>query len=92
MFDWIANLGNLPETIATLAVFTVCLILVLRYLSKNVVEPFKVLVGNHMKHLADDQKADRDERIAMRGAIERQTEALDRQTEQFRDLCGRLKG
>ena len=36
---WIDSLGGLPETVATLVVFVVCLILVIRSILKRVVDP-----------------------------------------------------
>jgi len=90
MWDWLKYLGELPSIAGALVVFTFCLYLILKYLSKNVVEPFKTLVGNHMAHLSEDQKADRDERTAMRGASDEQTKAIMSQAETFRALCEKL--
>ena len=91
MFDWVRFLGELPTIVAALVVFACCLILVLKYLTKNVVDPFKVLVSNHMAHLSEDQRADREERAKMRESIDRQTVAIQSQADAFHRVCDKIE-
>jgi len=89
---WVADLASLPAVVAILVVFTVCLVAVIRYVSKHVVSPFKLLIGNHLEHMIDEQKEDRVERQKMRDSLDRQTTALGEQSAEFRRLCERLNG
>ena len=87
---WVADLSSLPAVVAVLVVFTVCLAAIIRYISKHVVDPFKMLIGNHLEHLTAEHKDDRIERSKMRESLEKQTRALDQQAHQFEKLCDRL--
>jgi len=89
---WVADLESLPVIVAILVVFTACLSLVIRYISKHVVSPFKILIGNHLEHLTAEQKEDRLERCKMREALEKQTEVMTEQSYEFRRLCERING
>lgn len=88
---WVGSLQNLPVIVAVLVVFTFCLLGVVRYISKHVVEPFKIIIGNHLNHLTAEQKEDRIERGKMREALSEQTKAIGEQSATFRELCYRLK-
>jgi len=89
---WVKDLASLPSVVAILVVFTVCIGLVIRYISKHVVSPFKLLIGNHLDHMVDEQIEDRHERAKMRESLDKQTKALGEQSMEFRRLCERLNG
>jgi len=89
---WVADLASLPAVVAILVVFTACLIGVIRYVGKRVVDPFETLIGNHLEHLTEEQKEDRTERIKMRESLDKQTLSLNEQAAEFRRLCERFNG
>ena len=89
--SWIQYLSGMPGYIAILVVFAFCLIAVIRYLMKNVVDPFKLIVGNHLTHLMQEQEADREERAKMRDSLDRQTVAIQSQADAFHKICDRLE-
>lgn len=76
--DWIAQLGGLPLPVAILALFTACVLLVLRAVFNRVVKPFETLVSNHLEH-------DSEERRAMRDALATHTQELTRLADRLSD-------
>ena len=88
--QWVADLASLPAVIAVLVVFAFCLVVVVKYISKHMIEPLKGVITNHMDHLMEEQREDRSERCKMREALERQTEAITEQRHSFEKLCDKV--
>lgn len=55
--SWITDIGSLPAAVAVAVVLTLCVTWVLRIVAKQVVEPFKVLIVNHLEHDKQDRDA-----------------------------------
>jgi len=72
---WISDLASLPAVVAILVVFTACLWFVLKTVSKQIVDPFKTVITNHLEHDLEDREEDREERKE-----ERTERKLERQT------------
>lgn len=90
--SWVADLAGLPAVVAVLVVFAFCLVFVVRYIAKHMVEPMKGVLTNHMDHLMEEQRADRAERCKMREALEQQTRAITEQSHAFEKLCDKVQG
>ena len=55
--NWISDIGSLPAAIAVAVVLTLCVTWVLRIVARQVIEPFKVLIANHLEHDKQDRDA-----------------------------------
>ena len=55
--SWITDIGSLPAAIAVAVVLTLCVTWVLRIVARQIVEPFKVLISNHLEHDKQDREA-----------------------------------
>ena len=74
---WISDLASLPAVVAILVVFTVCLWWILRVMSKNIVDPFKALITNHLEHEREDRKEEKIERRKELEAIDKLIDKID---------------
>ena len=89
--NWVQDLASLPAVVAILVVFTVCVSWLIRMVSKNVVDPFKTALTNHMEHDMQDRKEDREERAKMRETLDAQREGFACLAELVRDALREAK-
>ena len=75
--DWITDLAGLPAVVAVLVVFTVCISIIVRTLSKHVIKPFEQMLSNHFQHDMEDREENRRESRLMRKAIEGLAKKID---------------
>ena len=83
MWNWVSNLASLPAVVAVLVVFTACVYYIIRAVTKHVVEPFKLLVSNHLEHDKQDREAQCD-------AMREVAKELQQQRQSFEVLADRI--
>lgn len=90
--NWIDSLKGLPETVAILALFTACVVLVVKAIARYIADPIKDainqmsnIVDNHFEHDKEDR---RDERIAR----DEQVSAFRSLTEEIKALLRQCRG
>jgi len=77
--EWISDLASLPTIVAILVVFTVCLWWILRIMTTQIIDPFKMVMTNHMEH-------ERQFHVEQRIERKREVEAIDRLVEKIDTL------